>query len=1070
MHRTIHTLSEAFLRAAIAVAVLSVLAISQAATLTWDADPGPGGAQDGSGVWNTTNNNWWDGSTNVSWNNAALDSAVFGSGGAAEYTVTLGEGVVTDHVVFSSGPHYTLAGDTLTLQGTARRLTVHGQTTFHCPMTVVGASWNKYGAGTLILNAASPENTIYVNHTAGVMRLRDNQAAGSGYIHAFDNTSVEVENGIRVANSLYIGNTSTSSTVVSLRSNSGDNEWAGTVYIHDTHEHAIIGVDIGSTLTISGRIRRRNQAVGTLTKVGLGALTLSGNNDHLAPVHLNEGVTIIRHSYALGTADAGTTVASGAALQIENNIAVGGETLTLSGTGMGGTGALRSTSGMNSWAGPITSSGTVSVGVDSGALTLGGAIAGTALTKVGGGNLVLSAENTYTGRTTIEAGTLQLAGGDNRINPSSSFWAEPFSTLDLNGCSQAFQSHSRLRQSTLLLGSGTLTLYSADLWGSSTISGEGQIVKEGTGTVTFGSVATHTGGTVINNGRIAMYSGGNRLPVAGHVQVNGAGILDLAYYAQPQYTQTIGTLSGDGTVYISGTTFIVGNGNGSSEFSGSIVDGLVEDTQGRAFLVGQMHKTGTGTITLSGDNTYKGPTSVNQGVLEITHAKGLGATDAGTTVASGAALELAGNIAVGEEPLALEGTGIASTGALRSTSGMNSWAGPITLAAGSQIGVDTGSILTIDGSMTAAAQYVKVGGGTLILTNANTQSQQTDISGGVLVLQHSQAISGATYAHVSSSAEMILEGGISVSGSGLYIGNTNSTATKVNFRSANGNNAWNGFVRLHQTHPYAVIAVDAGSTLTINGVIEPHNSSVGSLTKTGEGTMLLTAANTYTGPTTVGQGTLAVNGSIATSSGISVNAGAKLQGHGRVPAISGGGLVSPGNSAGILTAPDVDPGEGLGFAFELGRIGSPDYATASDTGNDVLRLTDAATPFIANLGTGNSVDIYLGVTDLTWGMTFRGGFYTDRDEDFLDAIGGTAFNYYVLGDGNGAYGFNGQSYYALAESWPTWHVELATVPEFAAFAGGSASGYVMQLTAVPEPGSLFLLAVGLACTLLLRRR
>ncbi|MDZ7620350.1 MAG: autotransporter-associated beta strand repeat-containing protein, partial [Patescibacteria group bacterium] len=483
----------------------------------------------------------------------------------------------------------------------------------------------------------------------------------------------------------------------------------------------------------------------------------------------------------------------------------------------------------NSWAGTVALSGTVAVGVDAGTLTLGGIVSGGALTKVGTGTLVLSAVNTYTGQTNIAAGTLRLEGGDNRIKATGSFdfpWpGAGGGILDLNGQNQTFQGSCRLPSgNAITLGGGTLTLYQADLWGGTTISGAGQFVKEGTETVSFGATATYTGGTIINNGRVAMYSGSNRLPVTGHVQVNGPGILNLNLY-NVGGTQTIGTLTGDGTVWISGATFVLGNGGGSSEFSGTILDRGVGET---AFPIGQMQKTGTGAITLSGQSTY-------------------------------------------------------------------------------------------------------------------------------------------------------------------------------------------------------------------------------------------------VGATTVAQGTLAVNGSIAASSGILVDAGATLRGHGYVPVISGAGLIAPGNSAGILTAPSINAAAGLDFAFEFGAVGSSNYANAAESINDVLRLTDA-TPFAASLGSSNTIDVYLGVPELTWGMTFRGGFYTDAAEDFLGDIEGASFEYYVLGDGNGTYEYNGQSYYALTESWPTWDIELATVPNQAAFAGGTATGYVMQLTAVPEPGSLVLLAFAMAGTLHIRRR
>src|SRR6188768_2885376 len=71
------------------LAIIAGTAGTQAADLTWDADTGTTGAQDGVGNWNTVANNWWDGGANVTWNNATPDSAIFGANSGAAGTVTV---------------------------------------------------------------------------------------------------------------------------------------------------------------------------------------------------------------------------------------------------------------------------------------------------------------------------------------------------------------------------------------------------------------------------------------------------------------------------------------------------------------------------------------------------------------------------------------------------------------------------------------------------------------------------------------------------------------------------------------------------------------------------------------------------------------------------------------------------------------------------------------------------------------------------------------------------------------------------------------------------------------------
>jgi hypothetical protein len=263
--------------------------------------------------------------------------------------------------------------------------------------------------------------------------------------------------------------------------------------------------------------------------------------------------------------------------------------------------------------------------------------------------------------------------------------------------------------------------------------------------------------------------------------------------------------------------------------------------------------------------------------------------------------------------------------------------------------------------------------------------------------------------------------------------------------------------------------VTAGAINTAGFLLEVAGSGTGIISGAVSGSggvalsgsqLELTGTSGYTGGTWVHSGTLFVNGSITTSSGVTVNAAGSLAGSGRVAAVAGAGSIDPGNSPGILTAPSVNPTDGLDFNFEFTQLGSPTWGTATASGNDVLRLQSATTPFTSSLTAANAINVYLDVGTLGVGNIFRGGFFTDRDADFLASIASATFNFF-LADAGGSIDYNGVAYNPYAGPFT---FDWSTVAETANFAGGSEAGYVSQFVVVPEPAGwvLVVVAAGLA--------
>ncbi|OWY58541.1 hypothetical protein B7486_79410, partial [cyanobacterium TDX16] len=157
------------------------------------------------------------------------------------------------------------------------------------------------------------------------------------------------------------------STTGALRNVSGNNSVDGTITLtaatrinSDADILTLTGGISGTqNLTVGGAGATNISGIigtgtGALTKDGVGTVTLSAANIYDGATTVSVGTLNVRNASALGTTVGGTTVATGAALSIENSTTVTGEALSLSGTGVSNGGALRSVSGDNAYTGAIT--------------------------------------------------------------------------------------------------------------------------------------------------------------------------------------------------------------------------------------------------------------------------------------------------------------------------------------------------------------------------------------------------------------------------------------------------------------------------------------------------------------------------------------------------------------------------------------------------------------------------------------------------------------------------------------------------------------------------------------------
>ncbi len=351
----------------------------------------------------------------------------------------------------------------------------------------------------------------------------------------------------------------------------------------------------------------------------------------------------------------------------------------------------------------LGASGTVvRVGDGSGTDATRSAAVNVALTGAGGlvkddvGRLILGGTNTYTGGTTVKAGVLQgntasLQGGI--VND-----AEVVFDQDKTGSYTGTMSGTgKLRK----IGTGTLTLTSANSYAGGTFVDAGMLATDVTGALGGGAASVASGATLQFGGKAELgsmsvaNSGTVRLQgnaSAGNASLANAAGAVLAFAddatadkatvsnaagAQVRIDQattgvSIGTLDGAGDIALGAKALTLGGLNGNATLSGTI------DGNG-----GSIVKVGSGTLTLTGANTYTGGTSVGAGTLSVNNKSGSATGTGAVQIQSGATLAGSGSIA---GAVTVDKGGILAAGNSPGTLTL----GALTLAGGSTLNYELG--------------------------------------------------------------------------------------------------------------------------------------------------------------------------------------------------------------------------------------------------------------------------------------------------------------------------------------------------------------------------------------------
>ena len=905
-----------------------------------------------------------------------------------------------------------------------------------------------------------------------------NDVSGAGYVH---------NNSGAAATTTMTGNLNTSGTFNVRIAGAGFN-FAGS---GNSTLSGVIGATgasgvFGPNATVAGA---------NVIKSGTGTLTLSGANVYTGTTTISGGILNANTTSALGSGAAtNTLIFNGGTLQAGGTItSPSTRMVTLTSTGVIDTnGNAVSFAGAASGAGGLTKNG-------AGTLTSSVANTFTGPITINGGDVVFSLNVTgapyastqininngatlritgTTGNQTIYDGrnyTFDSVGGGSVLVSTGNYNAAstPFSITTNGGAANTIGLITTSGAFGFNLGSAVATFdvalgtdANSDLTVTPIIANTGSIVKTGSGRLTLTGANTFSGGTTINGGTLRA-SGGAAL----------TGLVTLANVAgatlQVVTTEGINGLTGGGatggTVSIdAGQTFTLASG--TQTYSGTISGaGILTNGGAIQTLNGALSHTGgvnvtSGTLTLgSSSNTYTGATVISSARgLIVTANNALGATGTGneTTVTGtgGAAvsgvLGLSGGInysttekiigsGVGNTA-ALTGFAIANRGFIQSVSGNNTFAGDIELSGNglSRIGTQDGAQLTLAGAITQGAG----------ITTANILFRAGGLAGDFVTLSNagnsfggdSQVFTGlatpGSYAGVRLGINNGLPTNLTISGFG-----TTGTSTALDL--AGFNQSLNGLIT--GGSPMSIVNLNTGtpSTLTLNPTVDKTSGNtpilgggglgVIDVVKDGALTHTLTSVNTYTGTTTINNGTLlvGVGGSISGST-TTVNTGGTLGGSGTTgPIVLAGGTLAPGLSPGILSSGNATFSGGTA-AFEI---------TGVTVGTQYDQLAVGGTvAFTAN----TALTINLGVFDPADNDAFT--LISNNDTDAI-TLGGFGFTY--LGEPLS----EGESFFVSAQEFTI------------SYAAGSDLNDVV-LTAVPEPGSALILLSGMGMLLGLQRR
>ena len=694
--------------------------------------------------------------------------------------------------------------------------------------------------GTLAFNRSDSMNlSTVISGTGGVSQT------GTGTTTLSGNNTYSGTVGVTAGTLILTGSNSTTATATIANGATlqiGNGGTTGSLASTSIVDNGTLSVNRSDALTLAGAI----SGTGNVSQNGSGTTTLSGNNTYAGTIGVTSGTLILTGS---NTTTATATIANGTTLQIGNG---------------GTSGSLASTSIVDN--GALTFNRTDT-------FTLATAVSGTgSVGQFGTGTTILSGNNTYSGTVDVNGGTLILAGSNSTTATAT---VDAGTTLQIGngGTTGSLASTSIDNNGTMLLNRSNALALSSD------IAGTGAVSHNGSGTTTLSGNNTYSGTLDVTAGTLIL--AGSNSTTAAVTIATGA-------------TLQIGNGGTSGSL---ASTAITDNGTLTFNRSDSIAYSTVISG------TGGVSQTGTGTTTLSGNNTYSGTVGVTAGTLILT---GDNITTATATIASGATLQI--------------GDG-GTTGSLASAS----------IVDNGTLSFNRTDQFQIDAAISGSGNVAQNGAGNVILSNNNSYSGTVDVTAGTLILTGSNSTTATATIASGAALQLGMNGtsgslaSASIVDNGALTFNRTDTFTLATSISGtgsvgqfgtgttilSGNNSFSGTIDVTggtlilagSNSTTATTTVDANTTLQIgnggttgslastsidnNGTMLLNRSNAlalssdiagtGAVSHNGSGTTTLSGNNTYSGTLDVTAGTLILAGSNSTTAAVTIATGATLQ-------------------------------------------------------------------------------------------------------------------------------------------------------------------------------------------------